>query len=199
MTCTKSRGLVLLCLVALPLFFAALVAGFSLAARARLKTTAAGPRTKAAYPMRPRSMYLPSTKPKAAVLSSFAPDPLGMFAKPMAKIQFKNGLDERSIPTVRLTRSPDAKKGVAIFRFEKPDLYNHVDLEAEVDGMMLIDEEGSLSTQSVFAHFSEVGVPKYIEAKYVMESTEDWERFMRFMEKYAQTHGLEFQPSRLSR
>jgi len=65
---------------------------------------------------------------------------------------------------------------VAIFRFDRPSLYNHVDLEAEVDGMTLIDEEGSISTENVIAHFSETGVPQYIEAKYVMRSTKDWDR-----------------------
>jgi len=149
-----------------------------------------------ALPLRAKSMYLPGTKPKTAASSAFASDPLGLYAsKSLAKIQFKNGLEERSVPTVRLTRSPDSKKSVAIFRFDRPSLYNHVDLEAEVDGMTLIDEEGSISTENVIAHFSETGVPQYIEAKYVMRSTKDWDRFMRFMEKYADTHDLEFRPS----
>uniref|UniRef100_A0A6V3JT55 Uncharacterized protein n=1 Tax=Lotharella globosa TaxID=91324 RepID=A0A6V3JT55_9EUKA len=73
----KSRGLILLCLVALPLCFAALVAGLSLAARAKLKATTASivtPRTKMALPLRAKSMYLPGAKPKTAASSAFASD-----------------------------------------------------------------------------------------------------------------------------
>ena len=36
------------------------------------------------------------------------------------------------------------------------------------------------------------GEPAGIEAIYVMKSVEDWDRFMRFMNRYAEQNGLGF-------
>jgi photosystem II protein len=53
------------------------------------------------------------------------------------------------------------------------------------------DEEGELTTVDVNAKFIN-GQPSAIEAKYVMRSTYEWDRFMRFMERYASENGLGF-------
>lgn len=37
-----------------------------------------------------------------------------------------------------------------------------------------------------------MGKPRIIEARLVMRSTAEWDRFMRFMERYAAENGLEF-------
>ena len=57
--------------------------------------------------------------------------------------------------------------------------------------MFLIDQEGELSTVDVNAKFLN-GKPQGIEATYVMKSTNEWNRFMRFMERYAEDNGLGF-------
>lgn len=57
--------------------------------------------------------------------------------------------------------------------------------------MFLADEEGELTTTDVNAKFSN-GKPQSIEATYVMTSPEQWDRFMRFMDRYAETNGLGF-------
>jgi len=36
------------------------------------------------------------------------------------------------------------------------------------------------------------GKPKCIEARYIMRSSSEWERFMRFMTRYAEDNGLGF-------
>lgn len=46
-------------------------------------------------------------------------------------------------------------------------------------------------TQAKFVN----GKPDRIEAKYVMRSTLEWDRFMRFMERYAEESGLGFKKS----
>ena len=56
----------------------------------------------------------------------------------------------------------------------------------------MIDDEGILQTVEVSAKFVN-GKPEAIEAKYFMKSATEWERFMRFMEKYAEENGLGFQ------
>lgn len=58
-------------------------------------------------------------------------------------------------------------------------------------GMFLLDDEGELSTTEVQAKFVN-GKPDRIEAKYIMKSQFQWERFMRFMERYAEDKQLGF-------
>lgn len=110
-----------------------------------------------------------------------------------AKIQFSRGIDEEIIPDVRLTRSKDGSSGTATFRFDNPKVLE-ADNTQEITGMYLIDEEGELSTQDVKGKFVN-GQPTALEAVYYMQSEEEWNRFMRFMERYAEENGLEFSKS----
>ena len=110
-----------------------------------------------------------------------------------ASIQFYPGTDEPDIPDIRLTRSVDAQTGVARFRFDKPSFFQE---ENEIPdelfkSMVLVDEEGELSTVKVDATY-ENGKPKAIEATYEMITPSEWDRFMRFMERYAEANGLGF-------
>jgi photosystem II protein len=60
--------------------------------------------------------------------------------------------------------------------------------------MYLVDEEGELVTGEVNGKFVN-GEPAGIEATYVMKTVEDWDRFMRFMGRYAEKNGLGFTKS----
>lgn len=110
----------------------------------------------------------------------------------MASIQFIRGLDEKVIPDVKLTRARDGSSGVASFTFKNPNCFDaSTASKGEVMGMFLGDEEGEISTTDVNAKFSN-GKPQSIEARLVLESPEKWDRFMRWMEKYAEGNGLGF-------
>nr|YP_009402699.1 photosystem II protein W [Compsopogon caeruleus]ARX96053.1 photosystem II protein W [Compsopogon caeruleus] len=110
----------------------------------------------------------------------------------MATIQFIPGLDEEVIPDVRLTRSRDGSTGTATFRFANPKILDiNTTKNGEITGMYLIDEEGELVTRDVSARFIN-GKPQAIEAVYVIKNPEDWDRFMRFMERYANNNNLTF-------
>jgi photosystem II protein len=111
----------------------------------------------------------------------------------MAKIQFTRGIDEEVIPEVRLTRAPDGSDGTATFIFNNPKALDEESTE-EITGMYLIDEEGELVTREVKARFIN-GKPAALEAFYPIKSPAAWDRFMRFMERYAQEHGLGFSKS----
>lgn len=63
--------------------------------------------------------------------------------------------------------------------------------QGEVTGMFMIDDEGEISTTDVNARFAN-GKPQAIESTYVMKSPADWDRFMRFMERYGEANGLGF-------
>ena len=111
----------------------------------------------------------------------------------MAQIQFSKGIDEEVVPAVRLTRSRDGSNGTATFYFQKPKILSGGNAE-EIVGMYMIDEEGELITREINGKFVN-GKPEALEVFYLMRSQEEWDRFMRFMERYAQNHDLEFNKS----
>ncbi|XP_077228170.1 photosystem II reaction center PSB28 protein [Tasmannia lanceolata] len=112
-----------------------------------------------------------------------------MMVKPA--IQFIQGTDEQTIPDVRLTKSRDGSNGVATFVFEQPSVFDSSRELGDITGFYMIDEEGVLQSVDVNAKFVN-GKPSKIEAKYIMRSPQDWDRFMRFMERYSNANGLQF-------
>ena len=105
-----------------------------------------------------------------------------------ATIQFSRGVDEPVVPEIRLTRSKDGRTGQAFFVFEKPEALTK---ESAIDlkGMLLIDEEGELVTREVNARFIN-GEASALEAVYTWKSEVDFERFMRFAQRYADSNGM---------
>lgn len=108
----------------------------------------------------------------------------------MAEIQFSRGMSEEVIPEVRLTRSRSGENGTATFYFQSPNILSG-ETNEEITGMYLLDEEGEIVTREVKGKFIN-GKPEALEATIIMNSPEEWERFMRFMERYAQEKGLAF-------
>lgn len=111
----------------------------------------------------------------------------------MAQIQFYRGTNEEVIPDVRLTRSRDGSNGTATFYFQNPKALSNNSTD-NITGMYMIDEEGEIVTREVKGKFIN-GKPEALEAVYLMRSIEEWDRFMRFMERYAEEHDLGFEKS----
>ncbi|MBD2447920.1 photosystem II reaction center protein Psb28 [Nostoc sp. FACHB-152] len=111
----------------------------------------------------------------------------------MAKIQFSRGIDEDVVPDVRLTRSRSGDTGTATFIFTNPKALDQGSTE-DVTGMYMIDEEGEIITREVKARFIN-GRPEALEAVHIMKSPDEWDRFMRFMERYAEQNDLGFSKS----
>ncbi|XP_047328972.1 photosystem II reaction center PSB28 protein, chloroplastic-like [Impatiens glandulifera] len=107
------------------------------------------------------------------------------------KIQFIQGIDEITIPDVKLTKSRDGSNGKAIFRFVQPSIFDSFSDLSEITGFFMTDEEGLLQSVDVSAKFVN-GKPFAIEAKYIMKTPRDWDRFIRFMERYSKDNGLQF-------
>jgi len=107
-------------------------------------------------------------------------------------LQFIKGVDETCVPDVKLTRSRTGATGTATFSFAQPSVFEAQNEMGEITGLFMIDDEGELSTTNVNAKFIN-GKPDRIEATYVMRTSFEWERFMRFMERYAEDNGLGFQ------
>jgi len=111
----------------------------------------------------------------------------------VARIQFARGIDEEVIPDVKITRSKDGSNGTATFYFQNPTALSS-NMTESITGMYLIDDEGEISTREVKAKFVN-GQPDALEAFYIMRSPAEWERFLRFMERFAEENELGFSKS----
>ena len=111
----------------------------------------------------------------------------------MAQIQFFRGIEEEVTPEVRLTRSKDGSNGTATFYFQNPKALDG-DNADNITGMYMVDEEGEIVTRDVNGKFIN-GKPAALQVTYLMKSVEQWDRFMRFMERYAEDHDLGFNKS----
>jgi photosystem II protein len=107
-----------------------------------------------------------------------------------AAIQFFRGVDEPVVPDIRLTRSRDGRTGQALFVFEEP-VALAPETMGDITGMYMVDEEGELVTREVKARFVN-GKAFALEATYTWKSGDDFERFMRFAQRYADCHELGF-------
>ncbi len=108
----------------------------------------------------------------------------------MTAIQFFRGVDEPVVPDIRVTRSRDGRTGQALFVFEEPEALAPESL-GDITGMFLLDEEGELITREVKARFVN-GRASALEATYTWKTEADFDRFMRFAQRYAEGHGLGF-------
>ncbi|KAL0659947.1 hypothetical protein Bca4012_080532 [Brassica carinata] len=115
--------------------------------------------------------------------------PITMMVKPT--LQFIQGTDELTIPDVKLTRSRDGSNGMALFSFDQPSVFDSSGEVGEITGLYMIDEEGVIQSTDVNARFVN-GKPEGIVAKHVMRTPKEWDRFMRFMERYSDQNGLQF-------
>ncbi|KAL5712081.1 Photosystem II reaction center Psb28 protein [Ranunculus cassubicifolius] len=129
---------------------------------------------------RPRLVHLRASFQAAGTIKMVKPS-----------IQFIKGTDEQTIPDVRLTKSRDGTNGMAIFSFDEPSVFDSTGELGDITGLYMIDEEGVLNSVDVNAKFVN-GKPARIEAKYIMRTPRDWDRFMRFMERYSDANGLSF-------
>ena len=103
--------------------------------------------------------------------------------KEKVAIQFIKGEDEKDHPEIRLFRNPDGKRGKAVYKFYKPTTITLKNFKL-VQKMYLIDSEGELSTKKIDLSISEDHV-KEVKSSYSWNSEEEFERFMRFASRYA--------------
>mgnify|MGYP001465658575 CR=1 FL=1 len=110
-----------------------------------------------------------------------------------ATIQFLQGIDERVIPEIRLLKSKDARIGEAVFTFHKPYILLEKNCK-EIKGMSLIDEEGQITiTEINIAVSKKDGTYTALQAIYSWTSDQEFNRFMRFANRYAENNGLVYE------
>ena len=108
-------------------------------------------------------------------------------------IQFFNGVDEKVVPQIRLTKSKSGQAGQAYFRFENPEALLSDNFK-EIQGMYLLDEEGQMTTREIHITVSRKnGKYTAIEAIYSWKTERDFNRFIRFAKRYAKRYGLSYE------
>jgi photosystem II 13kDa protein len=112
-----------------------------------------------------------------------------------AKIELARSIEEEATD-VKITRSKDGATSTATFYFAEPTCMNEENQTSNnpILGMFMIDEEGELVTRNVNAKFIN-GKSAGVEAIYKMDGELEWERFMRFMNRYAEANGMGFNKS----
>ena len=98
-------------------------------------------------------------------------------------IQFVKGNNEEDQPEIRLFRNLDGKKGKAVYKFYKPTTITLKNFKS-VQKMYLIDSEGELSTKKIDLTISKDHI-KEVKSTYSWSSEKEFERFMRFASRYA--------------
>ncbi len=106
-----------------------------------------------------------------------------------AKIQLVRGIDEE-VSDVKITRSKDGAFSIARFIFNQPKCMGENGPSQDITGLYLIDEEGELISRTVSAKFIG-GESTGIEAEYKMRGEAEFQRFLRFMERFAKDNGME--------
>ena len=110
-------------------------------------------------------------------------------------IEFFQGISEVVIPEIRLTKSKDGPTGQAIFTFKNPSVFLEENLK-DIQGMNLIDEEGQITAKEInIAVSKKNGRYTTLQAIYRWETEKDFNRFMRFANRYAKQVGLSYEES----
>ena len=98
-------------------------------------------------------------------------------------IQFVKGENEKGYPEIRLFRNLDGKKGKVVYKFYKPTSITLKNFKS-IQKMYLIDSEGELSTKKIDLSISDDNI-KEVKSTYNWNSEKEFERFIRFASRYA--------------
>ena len=98
-------------------------------------------------------------------------------------IQFVKGKDEKGPPEISIFRNRDGKRGQAIYKFTETTTITFDNFKS-IKRMYMIDEEGELSTSKIDLSISKNNI-KEVKSTYHWNSEIEFERFMRFAERFA--------------
>ena len=101
-------------------------------------------------------------------------------------IQFVKGENEKVHPEIRLFRNHDGKTGKVLYKFSQPTTITLENFNS-IQKMYLIDQEGILSTGKIDLSISDNNSME-VKSTYNWGSEKEFERFMRFAKRYANSH-----------
>jgi photosystem II protein len=110
----------------------------------------------------------------------------------VAYIEFIRGLKEESYPIVKLTRSKKGENGTATFIFNNPLLFSsHIYFPSSINGMYLVWDNNLLETNDIKIFFKN-GKPFLIKSILILKNSEEWFKFLSFINTYSKQNGLTF-------
>jgi len=107
-------------------------------------------------------------------------------------IQFINGIKEKTLPLVKLTKSKNGTTGTATFVFIYPSVFEEAFSSFDsIDGMFLIWENKKILTNDINILFKN-GKPFLLKAIFIFKNSQEWFLFFQFMKVYSKETGLFF-------
>ena len=112
-------------------------------------------------------------------------------------IQFFEGISEQ-LSNVSLRRSRNSGVRSVLMTFDSLKALEKFNsfTKGAANSMILADEEGAISVTPSSVQFLFSGPEgdelKRVECKFEIEQEDHWERFMRFMNRYAEVNGLAY-------
>jgi len=115
-------------------------------------------------------------------------------------IQFFAGIDEK-LGNVSLRRNPNTGKRIVLMTFDQMQALEEFNSfkKKSLNSMLLKDEEGEInvtpsSTKFIFGG-DEGDELRRVDCQFEIEQDDHWERFMRFMHRYADANGMAYADS----
>ena len=108
------------------------------------------------------------------------------------QIEFFENIIEPIIPLIKLTKSRNGKTGTATFLFIKPTVFKFFeDQNVSLNEMSLVWGKEKIQTKEINIQFKE-GKPFIIQSLFIFKNSNEWYRFLSFMNLYSKERGLLF-------
>ena len=109
-----------------------------------------------------------------------------------AYIEFFEGIREKSLPFIKLTKSKNGRTGTATFVFKNPSIFRYSSYSFNsIDGMYLIWDNNKMKTTDIHIIYKE-GKPFFFKAIFIFKNSQEWFQFLNFMTCYSKETGLLF-------
>lgn len=110
----------------------------------------------------------------------------------IAEIQFLEGIKEKTLPIIKLTKSRTGQTGTATFLFINPNIFQKIlEFNFIVENMTLCWENKKIQTQRISIRFYK-GKPFLLKAIFIFKKNQEWFSFLNFMTYYSKETGLAF-------
>jgi photosystem II protein len=108
------------------------------------------------------------------------------------EIQIIEGLPEKTLPLIKLTKSRNGKTGTATFIFIQPRSFNTLSYQnVSINGIYLLWETKKISTNDIKILFKK-GQPFLLKVIFIFKNSKEWFNFLNFMNYYSKETGLSF-------
>lgn len=107
-------------------------------------------------------------------------------------IEFFEGIEEKVLPIINLTKSKNGKTGTATFIFIKPSIFTLEECKKlPINGIYLIWDEKKIIGNDISIFFKE-GKPHILKAILIFKNGREWFDFLQFMNAFSKKTGLSF-------